>query len=230
MSYEGYFNRALLLMRRAHGAGRAFIAAKFELGKIVFDIQQNARYGDRGVVKLAEDLTRELRYTVHPQRLWECARVYRAFNGDINRIWQLEKELRFPLTWSFLVKNSPPPDVENETEFIHYWREKLQRWEETLLEMEETKAKLDSGKILLPEAVKTETCGVLKQAGLDVSGKLKKLFKVIERLLSELHSNSIELDEEVIKLFQRIDHKLHQILEVCYGSSEKMLEEEDSRK
>lgn len=199
----------LLSVSRSHQ--RAYIVAQFELGKYIAELQDNSSYGSQAVLKLAEELTKEKGYTVYPQRLWECARVWRAFGGDIQRVWKLEKELRISITWSFLVKNAPAPDVlKDRDEFIAYWKDKLSRWEQTLLEMEETASKLDTGELKLPEELKEETAGLIKASGVSIESKLKRLFRAIEKLLEALEET--EITPEIEEIFERIDSRIHTIL------------------
>jgi len=216
MEYSEYLNQAIILCQRNARATKAVIICKFNLGKLVAEIQEDAQYGDAGVVKLAEDLSRELGYTVHPQRLWECARVYRTFNGDINRVWKLEKELRYPVTWSFLVKNcTKQPDVQNELEFTSFWQEKLATWEKTLTEIEDTKAKLETGTLIMPPQMKEETYAVLKTIDTtDTVGKLKKLFKKIDRLLTEIEGTEYSRDQELISLLKLIEEKIQRLVKI----------------
>mgnify|MGYP001029513514 CR=1 FL=1 len=214
--YKDYLKQAVIICKRDAKATKAVIMCKFSLGKIVAEIQKDARYGDADVVKFAEDLSKELGYTVHPQRLWECARVYKTFHGDINRIWILEKQLQYPITWSFLVKNcTSQPDVQNELEFTSYWQEKLSTWEKTLCEIDDTKAKLEAGKLIMPPQVKEDAYAVLRAIDTsDTAGKLKKLFKKIDKLLTEIEGTDYSRDKELITLLKAIEEKIHRLISI----------------
>lgn len=117
------------------------ITQKFELGKIVHEVISEKKYGDNAVGRLAEQMTKQLNKTIEPKRLYETARLYSTFHMDINKVWELEKSLSFPLTYSFLIRNCTPK-ITNDNAFtvdelkLHV-EERMRRWENTAREIEE---------------------------------------------------------------------------------------------
>ena len=71
-------------------SSREVIRLKFELGRLALEWEQ---YQHAAVVQLARELSAHCEKTILPQRLYEAARLYEAFGGEIRRIWELEARL-----------------------------------------------------------------------------------------------------------------------------------------
>ena len=140
ITYKDIFQKAVVLISKSEKSRKDMIIANFQLGELVSQVKNNAKYGDKAVIKLAEDLSKTKGYRIYPSFLWECARVYQTFKGNLQRIWELEKELQIrniQLSWTFLVKNCTPiPDPES-LEAEAYWEKQITEWEASLSEIEE---------------------------------------------------------------------------------------------
>jgi hypothetical protein len=89
-------------------SSRDVIRRKFELGRLVTIALAWAGNADSAVLELASTLSRRCGKTVLPQRLYEAARFHRAFGGDLNRVWELERVFDQPLTYTFLIRHVVP--------------------------------------------------------------------------------------------------------------------------
>ncbi|MDI1472083.1 hypothetical protein QI155_05980 [Thermodesulfovibrio sp. 1176] len=221
ITYQDIFNRAMLLLNRSEKARKEQIVANFQLGQLVAEIQDSARYGDSAVVKLAEDLTRAKGYQVHASFLWECARVYRTFRGNLQRIWELERELQLRgihISWRFLVRNcTPVPEPEKVLEAEAYWERQITEWENSIHEVEENIEKRDELIEKMPPRAREQFEGFVVKLAQDktlkvTSDNFKKFNEVlqrIEKLLDGLLSeNKIDFDEKAIDLLKKIKEKI----------------------
>lgn len=221
ITYQEIFQKALSLISRSEKARKDLIVANFELGELVSQIQDNAQYGDGAVVKLAEDLTKAKGYQVTPVFLWECARVYRTFRGNLQRVWQLEKELQLrgiQISWRFLVRNCTPlPDPEKVLEAEAYWERQITEWENSIHEVEENIEKRDELIEKMPPRAREQFEGFVVKLAQDktlkvTSDNFKKFNEVlqrIEKLLDGLLSeNKIDFDEKAIDLLKKIKEKI----------------------
>ncbi len=84
---------------------RARIICNLKLGEIVDDVVKNTRYGDNAVVKLASSLTEKMGKMIYPQRLYEAMSVFRTIK-TIEKVDEIEKEVKHEITWEWLKKNS----------------------------------------------------------------------------------------------------------------------------
>lgn len=226
ITYQDIFNRALLLLNRSEKAKKDQIIANFQLGQLVAEVQDNASYGDAAVVKLAEDLTRAKGYQIHAAFLWECSRVYRTFKGNLQRIWELEKELQLrgiQLSWRFLVRNCTPiPEPEKVLEAEAYWERQITEWENTVQEIEEKVEKKEEVLERMPPLVKKQFEGfVVRVAGdnavkvkLDNFEKIHNILNKLEILLDSLLSEKMYLREETVNQLKSIKEKIEILLNV----------------
>ncbi len=226
ITYQEIFQKALSLISRSEKARKDLIVANFELGGLVSQIQDSSEYGDNAVVKLAEDLTKAKNYQVTPVFLWECARVYRTFKGNLQRVWQLEKELQLrgiQISWRFLVRNCTPlPEPEKVLEAEAYWEKQMTDWETTISEVEETIEKKDEVIEKMPpkakEAFESFVMRVSRdnaiKVNLNSSDKLEEALKRLEKaidILSEIEPENY--DERVRKILFVIKEKIEKIIE-----------------
>ena len=82
-------------------SSREVIRLKFELGRLVRLALEWEQYQHAAVVQLARELSAHCEKTILPQRLYEAARLYEAFGGEIRRIWELEARLAQPLNYTY---------------------------------------------------------------------------------------------------------------------------------
>lgn len=226
LSYEEVFNRAIVLISRSEKARKEQIIANFQLGELVVEIQDNASYGDAAVVKLAEDLTRAKGYQIHAAFLWECARVYRTFKGNLQRVWELEKELQLrgiQLSWRFLVRNCTPiPEPERVLEAEAYWERQITEWENTVQEIEDKIEKKEEVLERMPPMAKKQFEGfVVRVAGdnavkvkLNNFEKINNILNKLESLLDNLLSERRYLKEETVNQLRNIKEKIEILLDV----------------
>ncbi|MEM4134550.1 MAG: hypothetical protein QXV73_05075 [Candidatus Micrarchaeia archaeon] len=224
ITYQDIFNRALLLLNRSEKAKKDQIIANFQLGELVAEVQDNASYGDAAVVKLAEDLTRAKGYQIHPAFLWGCARVYRTFKGNLQRVWKLEKELQLrgiQLSWRFLVRNCTPiPEPEKVLEAEAYWERQITEWENTVQEIEEKVEKKEEVLESMPPLAKKQFEGfVVRVAGdsavkvkLNNFEKINNILNKMEILLDSLLSEKRYLREEIVNQLRSIKGKIETLL------------------
>ncbi|MEM3335869.1 MAG: hypothetical protein QXY47_07550 [Thermoplasmata archaeon] len=225
ITYQDIFNRALLLLNRSEKAKKDQIIANFQLGGLVAEVQDNASYGDAAVVKLAEDLTRAKGYQIHAAFLWECSRVYRTFKGNLQRIWELEKELQLrgiQLSWRFLVRNCTPiPEPEKVLEAEAYWERQITEWENTVQEIEEKVDKREEIIGKMPPRAQEQFEGFVVRVSQDNTLKIKfesfkkinEVLHKIEKLLdSLLLEKKKDLDENTIDLLKKIKEKIELII------------------
>lgn len=222
-TYDEILEKADTLLRVADTFTNRLIIANFQIGALVSALMDEAQYGEGAVLKLAYDLTGRKGYTVYPQRLYECARVYRTFEGDIQRIWNLERKIQFKVSWSYLARNCTKEPLEGREAILH-WESKIARWEGVLDEVAEACLKKEEIIERVPEPVKTEIQGFFEEVenpdrklSVDLSEKrLVSLFKRLDNLLSGLISFRRPVDESVRKLLLAISSKIDRIL----GASE----------
>lgn len=228
ITYQEIFNRAFALISRSEKAKKDLIIANFQLGGLVAEIQDNASYGDSAVLKLAEDLSKAKGYQIHASFLWECARVYRTFKGNLQRVWELEKELQLrgiQISWRFLVRNcTPMPEPEKVFEAEAYWEQKITEWENSVNEIEEKIEKKDELLEKMPPKSQEQFQGFVARLNNDsvkVSSErrfediLVKLEKALDLLKND---NELRLNNKSIVLLKRLKEKIEQILYRYNGS------------
>ena len=103
-----YESAAVVAWTRVLSASSDLIHARFELGRLVYQALHEGTYGDAVVVGMAMRLSRESGKLVTPAILYEVARLYAAFGGQYARVEALRTRLRFPLTYSYLVRTCVP--------------------------------------------------------------------------------------------------------------------------
>jgi len=217
--YNEILTEAVRLVSMSDRGQNDYIASNFRLGRLVAFLQDSARYGDRAVLRLAEDLTKKKGYTVYPQRLWECARVWRAFDGDIQKVWALEKKMQIKVTWSFLVRNCTPaiPESTGELESQAFWDKKLSAWENTVEEISNVIANKDKVIEKMPPATREQFEGFCKKIenpkfASVPDNKLVSLFKRIDALLDECLSGRLTVDEDTRRYLESVQDKIQRIL------------------
>lgn len=121
---------------------RALIEQKFDLGRIVHAVITGRKYGDNAVSRLADELTRKIGKRIEPKRLYEAARFFDTFHGTIDRVWELEMTLSFPVTYSFLVRKCLPgidkSNAYNAEDLKLHIEERMKRIESAAHTIEET--------------------------------------------------------------------------------------------
>ena len=221
MTYDEILEKADTLLKSADVFTNKLIDANFEVGALVSALMNEAQYGEGAVLKLASDLARKKGYTVYPQRLYECARVYKAFEGDIHKIWSLEKKMQVKVSWSYLVRNCTKEPVEGQ-EAIFHWQSKITRWENTLDEITTTCLKKEEIIEQVPEPVKAELQGFLEEVEnpdrrllVDLSEKkLIILFKRLDNLLNGLLGVKQPVERPLQELLLAISSKIDKLLDV----------------
>lgn len=224
VTYQDIFQRALSILNRSERARKDLIVANFQLGQLVAKMQEDSRYGDGMVVKLAEDLTKAKGYQIHASFLWECARVYRTFRGDLQRIWALERELQLrgiQLSWRFLVRNcTPVPEPEKVLEAEAYWEQKMTEWENTVQEIEEKIERKEEVLERMPPLAKKQFEGFVVRVAGDSAVKVKlnnfekihNILNKLETLLDSLLSEKRYLREETVNQLRSIKEKIEILL------------------
>lgn len=132
----------------AGASHREIIRQKFRLGGIVSETIKTGKYGEGAIKKLAEKISSKIMKRVDPKRLYEAARLYDTFEGNIERIWELDRQWNFQITYSFLVRQCIPAITAENA----YNEEELRlRIESELSNMEKNACKIESR---LPELEK----------------------------------------------------------------------------
>lgn len=108
MAGVDYESAAVAAWTRVLSASSDLIQARFELGRLVYRALHEGIYGDGVVVGMARRLSCESGKLVTPAILYEVARLYAAFGGQYVRVEVLRARLRFPLTYSYLVRTCVP--------------------------------------------------------------------------------------------------------------------------
>ncbi|MBE0427227.1 MAG: hypothetical protein IBX72_11370 [Nitrospirae bacterium] len=125
------------LLQIVHNSEIEKIRANLEIGSVVAQLLQNARYGDRAVEKFASELTKKRGKTVYPQRLYEAYEVWSTV-GTIEKVFEIQKKLDDDITWNWLVKNSARGFFNEDNEDVK--KEKVQR---ILRQIENTSEKIE---------------------------------------------------------------------------------------
>lgn len=137
---EELITQAVNIHQKINKTHKEIIESKFQLGKIVYEIIQSRKYGENAVSKFAEEISKRLNKIISPQRLYEAARLYSTFQGDIQKIWELEKVFPVPLTYSLIIKKCIPYINEKNAwtpeEIALYIEKKLNDWEESTTDIE----------------------------------------------------------------------------------------------
>lgn len=188
---------------------RELIAQKFRLGQLVHEALQQRKYGDGVVQHLATALSRSVGKTIAPARLYEAARVYSAFHGNIEKVWELDRTLSFPLTYSFLVRHCVPAITAetawNREELARVEEAKLEHWERTVLEIE-TQAPASAGNVQLAgfQVAVRESPPYGRFAVRTLLATLKRLTEQVVRRASDLGTRDWEdiesITEELLAL------------------------------
>lgn len=103
-----YESAAVVAWTRVLSASSDLIQARFELGRLVYRALQEGVNGDGVVVGMARRLSRESGKLVTPAILYQVARLYAAFRGQYGLVEALRARLKFPLTYSYLVRTCVP--------------------------------------------------------------------------------------------------------------------------
>ena len=125
-------------------SSRDVIRHKFALGGLVKLALQWQENNDQAVVQLARDLSAGAGKVVLPQRLYEAARLYDAFDGDLERVWAFEARTSQPLTYTYLIRQIIPrvtkEDAWNPREWERYQEAQLGCLERAVQQIEELAA------------------------------------------------------------------------------------------
>jgi len=218
VNYEEILDKVNHLISRADRFTDAFIRLNFSIGSLVNALMEDARYGDSVILRLSEDLTKLRGYTVYPQRLWECARVYKSFEGNISKIWALEKSMQIKLTWSFLVRNcTKAPAPGSSVEYTNYWQSKLSYWENTLQEISTVSVEKDTIITQSPEPLKQELKGFFEAVKplteCSAVEEFNTLMTRINILLDKVIAQSVFLSPSTRAVLEEIHQKIGRILE-----------------
>ncbi len=229
MEYNELLDSAEKIIRRGNVFSRKVIESNFSLGGIVVSLIDCAKYGDKAVDKFAADLTKKCGYTIYSQRLWESARVYRTFSGEINKIWHLESKIGDrKIAWGFLVNNctkAPTEGVEAEA----FWEDRIKQLEESMVKVEEFSMKRERHLDNAPEKSKEQIRGFLtkidndgngngasKETSTDIgdtSDRLRALLDRFDSFLGELDRIENEIDEATEERLLSIYNRIKRILE-----------------
>jgi hypothetical protein len=127
--------------------GREMLRQKFELGRLVNIHLQRHTYAHAAVTILAKCISGVCGKVIVPQRLYEAARFYETFGGQLERVWELERRLSHPLTYTFLIRSIIPRVYEenawNPQEWGLYQDAQLTRLEKAVHEIESLKGKVE---------------------------------------------------------------------------------------
>lgn len=128
-------------------SGREMLRLKFELGRLVTIHLQSHTYAHAAVTTLAKSISGACGKVIVPQRLYEAARFYDTFGGQLERVWELERRLSYPLTYTFLIRSIIPKVHEgnawNPEEWELYQDHQLTRLEKAVHEIESLKRKVE---------------------------------------------------------------------------------------
>lgn len=105
MQWQQAIERCTNLLHVVYNSEIEKIKANIEIGSIVADILENAKYGDRAVEKFALELTKKRGKTVYAQRLYEAYEVWSTVK-TIDKVLEIQKKLDNEITWNWLVKNA----------------------------------------------------------------------------------------------------------------------------
>ena len=226
MHYEEILERTDVLLKAVDTFTSKLIDANFQIGALVSTLMDEAQYGEGAVLKLSHDLSKKRGYTVYPQRLYECARVYKTFEGDIQKVWSLERKLQSKINWSYLVRNCVKEPFEGQEAVLH-WESKIARWESTLDEITGVYLKKEEIIEQIPEPVKTELRSFLEEMENPgkkpdpLGKKLIVLFKRVDALLSNLIGSDLQVDKELYALFLSVSAKIERLLTVSESATRK---------
>ncbi len=125
-------------------SSRDTIRYKFALGELVCVALRWAHHEDAAVVRLAAQLTEQCGRLILPQRLYEAARLFEAFGGKLDRIWEFERRLpghlMQPLTFTLLIQQILPRVTKerawNAREWEYYQEEQYGRLERAVEQIE----------------------------------------------------------------------------------------------
>ena len=120
------------------------IRLKFALGGLVRLVLEWSGRQDAAVEGLARTLTHQCGKLILPQRLYEAARLYEAFGGEIERVWEFERRLPAhlaqPLSYTMLIRQILPRVTKeqawNAQEWALYQDEKYSRLERAVEQIE----------------------------------------------------------------------------------------------
>jgi len=128
-------------------SGREMLRLKFELGRLVTIHLQRHTYAHAAVLTLAQSISGICGKIIAPQRLYEAARFYETFGGQLERVWELERRLSYPLTYTFLIRSIIPRvhlgNAWNPQEWELYQDAQLTRLEKAVHEIESLKSTVE---------------------------------------------------------------------------------------
>ncbi len=126
-------------------SSREVIRYKFELGRLVSIHLQWHAFQHDAMARLAQALSNLCGKSILPQRLYEAARFYDMFGGQIERVWALERRLTQPLTYTYIIRGIIPhvskDKAWNVKEWEYYQEAQLSRLEHAVREIEELGAR-----------------------------------------------------------------------------------------
>ncbi|MBT9167328.1 MAG: hypothetical protein DDT19_00657 [Syntrophomonadaceae bacterium] len=210
------------LLSKTIASAKDIIRHKFDIGKIVESAIKKGKedetlYGGRIVSELSKEVSMKLGKQISEKRLYDCARVYKAFNGKISKVWELDKQLTFPLTFSFLIKSCSPRAVteENaleENEIKVMANAKLQKWENTMMEIEEDSGAVEraADAVGAMKTVQSHSPKIMQTATKMLLMKIDKLLGKIEIFLDRIEIKECLTDAEV----QRIDNIIGRLMKL----------------
>jgi len=89
-------------------SSREILRLKFELGRLVtMHLQRHARE-HAAVARMAQAISEVCGKVIVPQRLYEAARYYETFGGNLEYVWEFERRMSHPVTYTYLIRNIIP--------------------------------------------------------------------------------------------------------------------------
>lgn len=87
---------------------RDILRLKFELGRLVGIHLKRHKHQHAAIIRLAQSISGICGKSIVPQRLYEAARYYETFGGQLERVWAFERRLSQPLTYTYLIRSIIP--------------------------------------------------------------------------------------------------------------------------
>jgi len=124
-------------------SSREILRLKFELGRLVRIHLQRHKYTHAAVTRLAQSISGLCGKVIVPQRLYEAARYYETFGGELDRVWAFERRMAQPLTYTYLIRSIIPrihqSKAWNPDEWALYQDAQISRLESAVQEIESLK-------------------------------------------------------------------------------------------
>jgi len=119
---------------------RDILRLKFELGRLVTIHLQRHKYAHTKIIALARAISGICGKVIVPQRLYEAARYYNTFGGQLDRVWAFERRMSHPLTYTYLIRSIIPhihkDKAWNADEWALYQDAQMSRLESAVQEIE----------------------------------------------------------------------------------------------